>query len=360
MSRTEKRYLGPYQLKRVIGQGGMGTVYEALDPRLNRKVAIKTLRPDIFDDDDAGFHGRFVREARAAAALSHPNIVTIFDVGDEDDKVYIVMELIPGPNLKQRLEESPPPVLREVLDAAISVCEGLHHAHEKGLVHRDIKPANVLLGPEHTKIADFGIALRSDATVTRTSGLVGTPQYMSPEQYDTSQVDRRSDIFSTGVILYEALTGQLPFDGDTPAAVMRNILMAVPRPPSEIRSVVSAALSEAVMRALEKDPAARYQTAKEFAGALQHAAGEMSGRVLDKTQVRVSAMPTARMKATPFEQGQPPAGGTPVEMHSPLTVTSTEPEHSADVSFTPLIILVVALLGVVSIVFALLMVWPSS
>jgi len=359
MTELDKKSIGPYQLQRVMGQGGMGTVYAALDPRLNRKVAIKTVRPDLFADSGDDFHSRFVREARAAAALSHPNIVAIYDVGEDEDGIYFVMELVEGLNFKERLEQSPPPMLDEVIETMAGACEGLHHAHERHLVHRDMKPANILLDGENVKITDFGLALRRNLQHSGSGALAGTPHYMSPEQYDTPFVDRRSDIFSMGIILYEALTGRLPFDGDTPGTVMRQIISSEPDPIPLQASIVPASLQQAALRALEKEPADRFQTALEFADALRGDTGDWAEQPLVGPSARTPQVRHSSKGSHSPVAAERPSPDSLSDFSSPLAVSS-EPSQPDDVGLTIPIVFVVVTLSIVSLLFAFLMVWPSS
>ena len=355
MASTERTTLGRYHLKQMLGKGGMGAVYEAFDPQLSRKVAIKTIRQDLLDDRDTEYRVRFVREARAAATLNHPNIVTVFDTGEEEDILYIVMELVHGPNLKQRMSTEPPLNLRAVIDIALNVCEGLHHAHEHGLVHRDMKPANVLLGTDLVKIMDFGVALKLGSTITSGAALIGTPQYMSPEQYESPKVDRRSDIFSTGIILYEILTGLHPFGGGTPAAIMRRVLSAEPPPATSYRANVPEVLSEVVLRALAKRPADRYQTAREFAEALRQVSQTAPPEHLEDTFVPSSVPKTVRMEASPFEQAIPPLHATPGLHGSPLPELTDSDAADHPHALLP-ILAVIGLLTLAAMAFALLII----
>ncbi|MGH6961909.1 MAG: serine/threonine-protein kinase, partial [Dongiaceae bacterium] len=227
MSDAPITQLGRYQVRRELGRGAMGVVYEAQDPMLDRTVAIKTI---LLPGDAAErkiYEARFFQEARAAGRLNHPAIITIYDVGREGDLAYMAMELLPGIDLRRRMNETRLS-MREVLTLAAEVADGLGFAHEHGVEHRDIKPANIMLSRNgHAKIMDFGIACLQQSDLTAPAGvLLGTPRYMSPEQVVGRPVDHRTDIFSLGAVLYEMLTGTAPFDGADTGQLWRNIATA--------------------------------------------------------------------------------------------------------------------------------------
>ena len=251
------RSLGRYEVVDLIGHGGMGALYRARDPRIGRYVAIKLLRPDF---DTPELRDRFSREAAAAGSLSHPNIVTIYDVGEDDGLPFIAMEYVRGETFTDLLGLRPPlSVLRKV-QLTEEVCAGLAHAHEAGIVHRDIKPANLIVGPEGTvKILDFGIAKLSASGMTLPGAIMGTLNYMSPEQVKGTAVDARADIFSVGAVLYELLSHQQAFPGQVPDEVLHRILNGVPRPITEYCPEIDPRLVRLVERALEKDPDRRFQ-----------------------------------------------------------------------------------------------------
>lgn len=261
--------LGYYEVIDVIGRGGMGIVFRALDPRLNRIVAIKVLAPELAANPLA--RRRFLREAQAAAAVSHPHVVTIHAV-DEAKLPYLVMECIVGQSLQQKLDQVGPLRLTEILRIGSQIAEGLAAAHRQGLIHRDIKPANILLenGVERVKITDFGLARAADdAAITRTGEVSGTPQYMSPEQAHGDKVDPRSDLFSLGCVLYAMCTGRSPFRADSVAAAIRRVCDDTPRPIAEINAEIPAWLIHLVDILLAKRPEDRFQTADEVAVALE-------------------------------------------------------------------------------------------
>ncbi|MGA9013768.1 MAG: serine/threonine-protein kinase, partial [Acetobacteraceae bacterium] len=227
--------LGKYEVKRSLGRGAMGTVYEGWDPIIARRVAIKTVRlPDSADPETEEALARFRREAQAAGRLTHPNIVGVFDYGETNDLAYIVMEFVDGPPLKTLLDKQERFALPDAVRVMEDVLAGLQFSHERGVVHRDIKPANVMLTSSgQAKIADFGIARIESSSMTQAGTLLGTPAYMSPEQFMGQVVDARSDIYSSGVLLYQLLTGERPFDGGM-SAIMHKALNTEPPAPSQL------------------------------------------------------------------------------------------------------------------------------
>jgi serine/threonine protein kinase len=261
--------IGKYEIERLVARGGMGALYLAHDPDLDREVAIKVMSEDIMRDEQA--RARFYREARSAARLQHRNIVTVYDFAHDGDTPYFVMEFLRGENLSQRLRHGPPLTLPMKLDLAIQLCEGLQFAHGEGVIHRDVKPANIwLLEDGSVKLLDFGIAKSSTGTLTLGSSVVGTAGYMSPEQIEGQPVDSRSDLFSVGAVLFELVAGQPPFDGDSVTAVMMKIVQEEPAP--DLRTVAPATpqgLASAVSRALEKAPEHRYGDAAQMAADLR-------------------------------------------------------------------------------------------
>src|SRR5882672_476805 len=271
--------LGRYQLERVLGKGAMGIVYEALDPKLHRKVAIKTILISQLDEETAkDFSMRFVREAHAVARLNHPNIVQVYDFGEEGDMAYLVMEFIRGDELKSTLSTGRQFDRKECVRIMCELLDALEFAHEAGVVHRDIKPANVMLDSQgRTKLTDFGVARvtdadRTHAERTQAGTVVGTPAYMSPEQLQGLPIDRRTDVFSAGVILYQFLTGQKPFTGEGAWTVQKKIVQDDPPAPSSINVALSPEFDRVVAKALAKDPNQRFATARQFAEALRRAA----------------------------------------------------------------------------------------
>ena len=265
------KQLGRYEIVGELGKGAMGIVYKARDPLIDRIVAIKTISLNLADDEKEEYEGRFYQEAKAAGRLSHPNIVTVFDVGKSGDIAYIAMEFLQGRELRDILNEGKRMPVEQALDIVVQVAQGLAYAHEHDIVHRDVKPSNIMVVRDgHVKITDFGIARMESASVRTQTGMVlGSPKYMSPEQVMGKQIDQRSDIFSLGVMLYEMLTGQAPFNGENVNAIMYQTLNAVPPPPSTLSPVVPGMLNFIVAKALAKQIADRYQNASEFANDLR-------------------------------------------------------------------------------------------
>jgi serine/threonine-protein kinase len=262
---------GRYRLESKLGSGGMSTVYLAVDETLGRHVAIKVLHGEISDDEDQ--LERFRREARAVAQLSHPNLVGVIDAGEEGGRPFIVFEYVPGQTLKQRIAGEGRLPLDEATAYAIEIGRGLQAAHQARLVHRDVKPQNVLIDPEgRAKITDFGIALSLEAHgLTATGRVLGTTDYVSPEQAMGREIDARTDVYSLGILLYEMLTGEVPFKAETQVGVaMKHVNETVPNVQRR-RPDASAVLAAAVERATAKEPKDRYRDMNEFLGDLEHA-----------------------------------------------------------------------------------------
>lgn len=258
-----------YKILDKLGSGGMGVVYKAEDTKLQRNVAIKFLPPELTRDPES--KERFIKEARAASALDHPNICTIYEIGEtKDEQLFISMAYYDGENLKSKIERAPLTV-EKALDLGIQIAQGLSKAHEQGIVHRDIKPANIMITDDGlVKILDFGLAKLVDLSrVTQTGTTYGTTSYMSPEQTKGEGVDPRTDIWSLGVVLYEALSGKRPFRGDYGQAVVYSILNEDPDPVTDLRSDIPAALGEIVNRCLDKEPADRFQSMDDLNNDLQ-------------------------------------------------------------------------------------------
>ncbi len=263
--------LGRYEVLGELGQGAMGVVYKAKDPLIDRVVAIKTINLSLAMDEKEEYEGRFYQEAKAAGRLNHPNIVTIYDVGKSGDVAYIAMELLEGRELRDIMNEGALLPIDQVLNIVAQVAQGLAYAHEHDIVHRDVKPSNIMVIRDgHVKITDFGIARMASSSVRTQTGMVlGSPKYMSPEQVMGKTIDQRSDIFSLGVMLYEMLTGQAPFDGENVNAIMYQTLNAVPAPPNMMNPAIPEMVNFIVAKALAKGVEDRYQNASDFAADLR-------------------------------------------------------------------------------------------
>ncbi len=262
--------VGRYEITGELGRGAMGVVYKALDPTIGRTVALKTMRLDVHGLDAQEMVRRFQNEARAAGVLNHPNIVTIYDAGEQDGIFYIAMEFIEGTTLHELLAEKRVLATDEVLQLTRQICRGLDYAHSNGIVHRDIKPANIMItGNGTVKIMDFGIA-KSGGQVTNTGQVLGTPNYMAPEQVKGKQLDGRSDLFSLGVILYEMLTGEKPFVGQNVTTIIYKIVNENPITPRDLDVTVHPGLSAIVTKALAKAPDDRYQTGADLVRDLEN------------------------------------------------------------------------------------------
>jgi serine/threonine-protein kinase len=311
--------LGKYDIRRTLGKGAMGIVYEGFDPVIERTVAIKTILPSQLNSAEVmGVMARFKREAQAAGRLNHPGIVAIYDYGEEvaqeisaDDATmmapspqakpaervaYIAMEFVKGRELRDFFEKGERFAMPEVVRIMGEILDALDHAHSQGVVHRDMKPANlIVLGNGHIKIADFGIARVEASELTQTGTVMGTPSYMSPEQFMGHPVDGRSDLFSCGVILYQLLTGEKPFTGESTTTVMYKVLREDPVPPSQLNLTLAPALDAVVKKALAKNPSERFQSGREFAQALKAAVESPS--MLSLPDVVVAAPPGASAAA---------------------------------------------------------------
>ncbi|HEX4814024.1 MAG TPA: Stk1 family PASTA domain-containing Ser/Thr kinase [Nonomuraea sp.] len=328
---TQPRLLGGrYELDGVVGRGGMAEVYRARDIRLDRIVAIKTLRSDLARDHT--FQARFRREAQSAASLNHPAVVAVYDTGEDvtdgTPVPYIVMEYVDGRTLRDLLRQDRRLLPERAVELVDGILRALDYSHRGGIVHRDIKPANVMITRAgDVKVMDFGIARAmadSAATMTQTAQVIGTAQYLSPEQARGERVDARSDIYSTGCVLYELLTGQPPFTGDSPVAIAYQHVREEPIPPSQIDREIPAWADAIVLKAMAKDPAQRYQSAGEMRADIQRA---MSGMPVDAQTMAMTGnygqgtrMMTATQAATgpatqrttavpPYDYGEGGRGG---------------------------------------------------
>jgi len=266
--------IGKYDIVQELGRGGMGVVYKGHDALMERDVAIKVMADLMLAVPE--IRERFFREARTAGKLSHENITVVFDVGEDEGRPYIVMEYLTGSDLAEMLEKREPIPFLQKLDFAIQICRGLSYSHAHDIVHRDIKPQNIrIVGNGRVKIMDFGIARSVTSTMTTTGAVIGTPYYMSPEQIQGRHVDKRSDIFSFGVLFYELLSGRKPFTGDVPTAVMFKIVYDAPPPLEDDQIDHRGGLREIVLKTLAKDPDQRYQDLAEVADALENIVSDL-------------------------------------------------------------------------------------
>src|SRR6202166_129048 len=313
---------GRYDLREELGRGTMGVVFHGFDPMIGRNVAVKTLR---LSEAGTGLSreeliGRFQTEARAAGLLTHPNIVVVFDAGEEEGLFYITMEYVEGRSLQSMIDAHQPFPVSRVMKLMEQVCSALDFAHQHNVVHRDIKPANLMLTSDDTvKITDFGTAKILQFGTAQTAHVMGTPSYMSPEQVKGKPVDGRSDIFSLGVILYELMTGEKPFPGQNITTVIYKIINEEPIPPRSLDSSIHPGLSAVITRALAKDPAARYQSCHELLSALKNYHDMVS--------------PEATVRMAPGGS-QPAPGGSRPSAQPPriATVPVIAASHAADPS----------------------------
>jgi eukaryotic-like serine/threonine-protein kinase len=291
---------GRYELEDLLGRGGMAEVRRAVDTRLGRPVAIKQLRADLATDPT--FQARFRREAQSAAGLNHPNIVAVYDTGEETDPrtgtsiPYIVMELVEGPTLRDVLRDGRKILPERALELTQGVLDALGYSHRAGIIHRDIKPANVMLTQNGTvKVMDFGIARAvadTSATMTQTAAVIGTAQYLSPEQARGETVDARSDIYSAGCLMYELLVGRPPFVGESPVSVAYQHVRETPVPPSQLDPVITPDIDAVTLKALAKDPADRYQSAREMKADITRV---LSGQQATAVVPRIAEDPTTAL-----------------------------------------------------------------
>jgi serine/threonine protein kinase len=272
-----KKRLGRYKIIEEIGRGAMGVVYQGYDPKIDRIVALKTIRKDRLAEsrDVEDLVMRFQKEVRATGKLVHPNIIVIYDTGEDKERAYIAMEYVEGDTLENLIQKGTRFPMEKIIDIIDQICNGLEYTHRQGIVHRDLKPSNILLvHGEKVKITDFGISKAvgaSSSPLTQAGILLGTPSYMSPEQIAGMEINGRSDLFSLGIILYQLLTGEKPFVGDTIPTLLYNIVNKDPTPPSQIDSSIPPLFDEVITKALAKDPDKRYRRARDFVEDLKRA-----------------------------------------------------------------------------------------
>jgi formylglycine-generating enzyme required for sulfatase activity len=289
--------IGPFQLLEELGRGAMGVVFRGFDPAIGRHVAIKIIRADQLasPEEVSDLKVRFAREAAAAGKLSHPNIVTVYHLGEEGDLQYLVLELVNGASLEKTLSNHQPLDSKTAVSILTQVADALDYAHSEGIVHRDVKPANILVRPDgKSKITDFGIARIASQTFTRTGFTFGTPAYMSPEQILTPRVSGRADEYSLGVIAYQMLSGQKPFDADTGPSLMFQIMETQPPLLHAVNPAVPPRTSEVIAKAMAKKPEDRYPSCREFAKSLSESLNEARVGIRDPNREPAATMPTVR------------------------------------------------------------------
>ena len=310
---TEPKKLGKYEIRGELGQGAMGIVYEGFDPMIGRRVALKTVRREQLDRAEVEeILARFKREAQAAGRLNHPNVVQIYEYGEDEGTAFIAMEFVEGRELRDHFDASERFPMAEIVRIMGQLLEALDYSHKNGVVHRDIKPANIILLKDGTvKVADFGIARIESSNLTQAGSVLGTPSYMSPEQFMGQTVDGRSDLFSAGVILYQFLTGEKPFTGAL-TTIMHKVLKEDPAAPSELNVQVPRPFDALIRKALAKRPDERFQSGREFAGALkQAAAGQAAPEDADATLVNDAEATLASAAEQTLATGKPVAPPKP-------------------------------------------------
>ena len=308
---------GRYQIEAELGRGAMGTVYRAVDPLLERTVAIKTLNPDLPGDTLAEVKARFLREARSAGKLNHPNVVTIYDVGEADGIAYIAMEFLDGRSLREVLDANTMLPIYTIADIAAQIADALDYAQRNGIVHRDVKPANIMISRMgHAKLADFGLAYVQSSTMTQVGTVLGTPKYLSPEQVLGQPVDGRADIFGLGVVLFEMLTRKTPFERPhmTVASLLQNIVTEPAPSAVALNREIPAAFDSILARALAKRPEDRYQRGGDFANDLRNYK-RLSGPEADLTMIAPRGVQPAAVTSAPLAP-EIPAGSGPVRADS--------------------------------------------
>src|SRR6266511_3670473 len=292
------RRVGKFELHELIDEGAMGAVWKAYDSVIRRYVALKLLSGNVGRSADA--RARFLREARAAGALQHPNIITIYDLGEADGQLFIAMELLDGGDLSSLIALSEPLALERKLDIVIEVLQGLSYAHERGVIHRDIKPSNVRIGSDGSvKILDFGIARLQSGDITGSGAIVGTPTYMAPEQITNGAITPATDVFAVGCLLYELLAYRKPFEGETVHGVLYQVLTTDPRPLRAMALSIPASLERVVAKAMNKVPDERYESAAQMQSTLLGIRAALSGAGEETTQrlgIRWTPLPAPIMK----------------------------------------------------------------
>src|SRR5205807_3703532 len=296
---------GRYKIVSRLGSGGMADVYLAEDQQLGRKVALKLLHRRFAADPD--FVERFRREAQAAAGLQHANIVSVYDRGSYEETYYIAMEYLPGRTLKQLVREEAPIDPIRAIDITVQILKAARFAHRRGVIHRDLKPHNVIIDDsDHAKVTDFGIARAGASDMTETGSIMGTAQYLSPEQAQGHAVSAQADLYAIGIVLYELLTGRVPFDGDSPVTIALKQVSELPVPPSAYNPAIPPELDAIVLRALEKDPARRFADAAEMAASLEELRGRLVAVPAGQSTAAFGAIPDEPTGPTALAGAPPP------------------------------------------------------
>lgn len=352
-----------YQLQKPLATGGMAVVYKALDLWLERPVAIKILQQNY--SSDIGFRQRFHHEAKAAANLSHPNIVTVYDFGLDQEQLYIVMEFVPGKDLKSLIKEHGLYNANEALPLLMQACAGIGYAHRSGLIHCDVKPQNFLVSPDQKlKVTDFGIA-RALATVPadeQNEIVWGSPQYFSPEQAAGGAPSPASDVYSLGVISYEMLTGRLPFRSSDPLELARMHREVTPDPPHRYNPQIPPALEQIVMKVLSKEPAARYRTADQLGSVLQSI--NIRSEAHPITPAQQSSLPQMIVNPRPPGSAVEKVPSAPISLPSPAPLTlpprvqsASEEDHSLDIDWLTTFLGLICTLAVGGLIPFWLFIW---
>ena len=336
---TRVQEIGRYKITGELGRGAMGVVYKALDPKIGRTVAIKTIRlPDLTEPGELErLRERLFREAQSAGMLSHPNIVTIYDILEKDEMAYIFMEFVNGPVFDKILSEPPPPSSDMLLGVLRQTAAALDYAHRKGIVHRDIKPANIMIDDAGTaKITDFGVARIVSHQITQAGSVLGTPSYMSPEQIQGTPVDGKADQFSLAVVAYEALTGELPFTGEYLPTLLYKIVREDPVPASRYNPALDPGVDSAIAKALSKVPQERFADCSHFVRELERElaaspgwrpmsrgmSANMATLFVDSTANTIVAQPLPEPVANPVPSQPPPP---PAAKSGPAPVVAPPP-----------------------------------
>jgi serine/threonine-protein kinase len=326
--------LGKYRIDEVLGKGSMGVVYKGYDPDIQRTVAIKTIRKEMVDDEQAAaFLARFRNEAQAAGRLSHQGIVGVYDFGEVGEVAFLAMEYVEGNSLREYFLRGTRFERRDVVSVMVQLLDALHHAHVRGVWHRDVKPANIIIMRSgKLKVADFGIARIESSTLTQVGAVMGTPGYMSPEHYNGSPIDQRSDIFAAGVVMYQLLTGKRPFSGSQ-ESIAYQICHEQPVLPSALApDVASPAFDEVVMTALAKRVEERFQYAQAFSEAVVQAHAAPASPTLSEETIISEPVPSAASQGDPSVPSHPSQASHPSKSSQPSHPSPSPPSHPSQPS----------------------------